>query len=71
MDVKHVIKTEHLKALTILLMVSDPTPLNENEDTLVNEALDALSREYGFDNWIEAFHKLGDNGHWLTGSKMR
>ena len=52
------ITSEQLAAFTELLMVSDPWPLSERSHSVLTELADDASRENGFCDWIEAYHKL-------------
>ena len=40
-----------------LLMVSDPWPLEYGNETMTDLA-DTMARERGYDDWIEAYHKM-------------
>ena len=41
-----------------LTMASDPSPLSEVDDDALRRFLDARARASGFEDWIEAFHRL-------------
>lgn len=41
-----------------LMMVSDPWPLSEHEQTLLNEALDLEASKRGYESWIDAIHLM-------------
>jgi hypothetical protein len=50
---------EQLRAFLILLMCSDPWPVNDegNFDILANFA-NGESQRHGYNDWIEAYHAL-------------
>lgn len=41
-----------------LHMVSDPSPLPEEQDARLEVALDRRARELGFDGWVDAYHRF-------------
>lgn len=49
---------DRFRMLLDLCMVSDPWPLDALADAILKDWLDAESRERGFDNWVEAFHRF-------------
>ena len=41
-----------------LCMLSDPTPLPAEDDTIFRHYLDRVSQARGYDGWVDAFHRL-------------
>lgn len=49
---------DQFKAFMALMMVSDPWPLSQTEHDDLLEIADEESRRRGFDNWIDAYHRM-------------
>lgn len=47
---------EELRAFLNLLMISDPWPLSENEQNILDEFAQRESKKRGYKDWIDAFH---------------
>ena len=53
---------EQLKAFLVLLMCSDPWPV-ENEEghqEILDSFADEESQRHGYSDWIEAYHGIGE-----------
>lgn len=50
-----------LQALCTLLMRDDPTGLAPDARARIENWTDKKSRDFGFDNWIDAYHWTGDS----------
>jgi hypothetical protein len=55
---------EELNALCNLLMVCDPWPTCERDLDLLHQYADRVSRDHGFTDWIDAYHRMG----WIKAS---
>jgi hypothetical protein len=66
----NVMTIEELEALTELLMVSDPWPLEPWSKDVLNNYADGMAQVLGYDDWIDAYHKLGNKAsdHAFSGS---
>lgn len=49
---------EEFKAIMALVMFSDPCPVNPITENQIISFLNRKSKEMGFIDWIEAYHKL-------------
>jgi hypothetical protein len=52
------VKDEPFRALMNLVMASDPSPVEADEDGEITKLLDGEARKRGYDNWIVAFHEF-------------
>lgn len=50
------ISLAELQSLAGLFMANDPSPLTPEEDSRIIIWLNQASREFGYDDWIEAYH---------------
>lgn len=46
------------RVLLNLYMVSDPWPLEQEEDDRLEAWLSEVARERGYDGWVHAYHEL-------------
>ena len=53
----NVMTENELKAFAELLMVSDPWPINHGQD-LISDFVDEAARAHGYDDWIDAYHRI-------------
>lgn len=53
----NVMSLDELQAFIEWLMISDPWPLGWGHDLMTDYA-DGMAQCHGFDNWIDAYHKL-------------
>ncbi len=69
MSYKELMDDRELRIFLDLLMVSDPWPLEYGQDAMTDVA-DAESRARGYDNWIDAYHKMNsvNANHAFSGS---
>tara|TARA_Y100000310_G_scaffold61027_1_gene56305 strand:+ start:2755 stop:2931 length:177 start_codon:yes stop_codon:yes gene_type:complete len=51
---------QELGAFIELLMCADPWPCGGNAERVLKEFADAESKRQGFNNWIDAYHRI----HW-------
>lgn len=51
---------KQFRSLLNLHMTSDPTPLPEPQDNEVENFLNEEARRRGFEDWVDAYHKLPD-----------
>ena len=53
-----IIDEDELKILCNWKMKNDPCSLNKHEEKTVVDLLDRISKEYGYIDWIDAYHQL-------------
>lgn len=51
-------KESELRVLLDLYMVSDPWPLKEHADGVLEDLLNRESGERGFSSWVVAYHEF-------------
>jgi hypothetical protein len=49
--------SDEFRALLDWFMCSDPWPAGDTTHATVEALLDRVSREYGYDGWVVAFHE--------------
>lgn len=54
----HKIEDDQFRAFLVLLMCSDPMPIEDNEHRLVKDMANDLSVKRGFKDWVEAYHEF-------------
>ena len=50
---------KELKAMTSLLMCSDPWPCEKHELETIENMVNAASVNLGYTDWVDAYHLLG------------
>jgi len=51
-----------LKCLTSLIMAADPSPISDDEGQAIRDFADEESRQHGYEDWIDAYHKIDRGG---------
>jgi len=46
------------KAMLEWRMCSDPFPVSETKQLYIDQYLDYIAREFGYEDWIDAYHKI-------------
>jgi hypothetical protein len=57
----HMTKLE-LHALCNLLMCSDPSPVSDEQDEVLQGLANREAQKLGFSDWIDAFHRISFGG---------
>jgi hypothetical protein len=55
------VMVEGFQSMCELLMVSDPTPLSVIDTIRAMHFMDTMAQQYGFVDWVDAFHKKSSN----------
>ncbi len=53
-----VVTEEEFRALLDWFMCSDPFPIDKEQLEYVTNVLDKVSHSFGYDSWVDAYHKL-------------
>lgn len=53
-----IVYQEEFKALLEWRMCSDPFPMEESKKHLIDDLLDGMAVDFGFGDWLEAYHAL-------------